>query len=102
MLLFLALLQSATDLPPIDFDLAKVDTSEAACAGGGGGAIVVCGRRRIRPPDRVTRYPEVAVEALPKAETRLFGQVRGKVGMEGANVGGFTSNRAMVTVAVPF
>lgn len=36
------------------------------------------------------------------AEFGLFGQVRGAVGVQQNAVGGFPSNRVMVTVKVPF
>jgi hypothetical protein len=39
---------------------------------------------------------------LPKAEWRLFGNVKGGVGTSQRNVGGFNSNAVMATIKVPF
>ena len=63
-------------------------------------AIMVCARRPA-----VTDIPIKAMpleETLPKAEFKLFGKVRGKVSGEQGNVGPIPTNRAMVTMSVPF
>jgi hypothetical protein len=41
-------------------------------------------------------------EGLPKAEWRLFGDVKGGVGFNQRNVGGYPSNAVMATIKIPF
>lgn len=81
-------------LAPIDFDLRTVKPATDE--------IVVTARRQDdqrMPP--LTAY--VAEEALPRAETGLFGNVRGAITAEQhALPGGVISNRAMVKLKVPF
>lgn len=85
------------DVAGIDFDLAKV--KPAAPCNGLGSDIVVCARRREE--NRVGALPEVEISALPKAEFKLFGDVKGAVETEQAGVGGFVSNRVMARVKIP-
>ena len=99
-LLALILLQAATELPPIAFDLGKLKHRDDDCAGRTGGEIVVCARRSA-PSDRMVIAPD-APERLPEAEMTLFGHVRGSLHTEPQTVGGFPSNRAMVTITIPF
>lgn len=98
MLLFLLMAQLAA--PTLDFDLAKLARAKPGCnAGSSGGEIVVCAKRRA------TDIPIKAVPVeplLPKAEFKLFGQVRAKVSGEQGSVGPIPTNRAMVTMSVPF
>ena len=63
--------------------------------------IVVCGRR---DPDkfRAKPLPPDYQEGPLRAETSLGGNVKGSVDVEQADVGGFPSNRAKVTIKVPF
>jgi hypothetical protein len=91
-----------TILPPLEFDLAKLLPTVAACQNVSSSAeteIVVCAKRRGK---EVQMSVPPAEEALPKAEFKLFGKVRGKIAGEQGNVGGFVSNRAVVTMTVPF
>lgn len=68
------------------------------------GDIVVCAREeadeqyRLRPLADADRYDQKPL----RAETRVFGGGKLAAHTEGANVGGFTSNRAMVTLSFPF
>ena len=100
-LVSLILLQAGATLPPVDFDLARLEASASSCApGGSGGEIVVCagsGSHNRLPP-----LADRADAGLPKAEIGLFGKVRGSVGVQQNGVGGFPSNRVMVTVKIPF
>ena len=43
-----------------------------------------------------------APDAMPEAETKLLGQVRGSLHGQQNSVGGFPSNRVMATIAIPF
>lgn len=97
MLRLLMALQSVggTDIPP-DFDLQKVQPAPNP------NAIVVTGRRR---DERVER--EVAATSdeppLGRAETTLFGKVKGNVHVESQTMGnGTTSQRVMVGIKLPF
>ena len=101
MLLIALLLQAGLDsgAPPPSFDLGKLPPRRGTCgADGAGGEIVVCAR--TGQGDRLEPVAEID-EDPPKAETGLFGKVRGGVAAEGGNVGGFQSNRVMVKVKVP-
>ncbi|MBU3076405.1 hypothetical protein [Sphingomonas quercus] len=77
--------------------------AQADCPAGPGaeGDIIVCAHRR--EGFRIGAQ-DVANEekSLPKADFRLFGQSRLKISGEQKGVGGFTSNRAMATIAIPF
>lgn len=101
MLLMLMLGQAISNLPPIEFDLAKVEPPTATCSTPGIDDIVVCAKRRSPRADRADSGP-VVIDALPKAEIGLFGDVRGGVGVQRGAVGGFPSNRVMATITVPF
>lgn len=97
-------LQAANIAPPIDFDLGKMKPPETDCradAAGSGRDIIVCASRDKQEYSRVTAE-ETPPEGMPKAEFGLFGKVRGKVNTEQVGVGGFPSNRAKVTITVPF
>jgi hypothetical protein len=94
--------------PPAPFNLEGFKITERPCPAPGtaGADIVVCGRRSGQT-DRLG--PEAAAQAgpidqpiLPKAETKIIGDVRGSLRGEREGVGGFISNRALVTVTVPF
>lgn len=102
MLLALISLEAAVASPPMTFDLRDIPAVKTGCSAGEhpvGGDIIVCAQRRH--DDRVVDLP-AEEDGLPKAEFGLIGRVRGKVGVQQGNVGGFTSNRAMVTVTMPF
>jgi len=86
------------------FDLRNVAKGKAACSSEGDesrGDIVVCANRGNHENTRIFESHDEE-EGPPQAEFGLFGNVRAKIHTERANVGGFTSNRAMVTVTVPF
>jgi len=99
MLLPWLLLQAGATMPPIRFDLATVKPIERPCTAGSSGDIVVCARSGEK--QRVAVLPPTG-DPLPKAETRLFGQVRGGVSAHQTFIGGFPSNRIMLTVKAPF
>jgi hypothetical protein len=103
MSLVTALLMQATLAPPdIDFDLRDIP-APAACTPGPGDEIVVCGR--INPGQhRLPPLPDATyVEAPPRAEMKLFGDVVGSAVMEAEQFpGGVVSNRIMLKMKVPF
>lgn len=104
MLLALIFLEAAAVSPPMNFDLRDMATGKTGCSArenGAGGDIIVCAQGRGRDEDRVVESP-AEEEGLPEVEFGLIGRVRGKVGAQQGNVGGFTSNRAMITVTMPF
>ena len=83
-------------LANIPFDLGRVKSSVDLP-----GAIIVTGRRvehRLKDSAPVQKEP-----IFPRAEMRLFGDVRASVDTEQADMGrGETSNRAMVKLKIPF
>lgn len=99
-LLALMLLQAAAAAPLKSFDLAKLKARDD-CPVAQGDQIVVCARRPSSTTDRVNSDAAIA-DAMPKAEMGLFGSVRGSLHGEREAVGGFPSNRLMVTVTAPF
>jgi hypothetical protein len=102
--LFLLLIAQLTAASPsLDFDLAKLRPVIAPCDSGTkpiGGEIIVCAKRRAATDIPIRALPEAPM--LPRAEFKLFGNVRGKVSGERGNVGPIPTNRAMVTMSVPF
>lgn len=103
-MMFLLLLAQAAALPPsLDFDLARLVPAKRSCTTGTaptGGEIVVCARKKVATDIPVKERPVELL--LPKAEFKLFGQVRAKVDGQQGNVGPIPTNRAMVTMSVPF
>ena len=64
---------------------------------------VVCARRGQADQYRLKPLPPTAEGgALPRAETRVFGNAKLSGETEAANVGGFVSNRAMLRLKVGF
>lgn len=63
--------------------------------------IVVCGKdgNTYRLP-QTGSVPDVA--GPPKAEWKLFGDVKAGVGFQQRNVGGIPSNAVMATIKIPF
>jgi len=93
-------IQAATATPPQTIDLTVKPA--LSCAATRADDIVVCGRRdadryRIPPQYRTTEQKE----GLGRAQTRL-GNTAIAAETEQADVGGFTSNRIMVRLKVPF
>jgi hypothetical protein len=93
------LLLQALGVAPLSFDLAKLKAPDD-CSAPGSGQIIVCGRQRSGS-GRVEITP-ARDDAMPRAETGLFGSVRGNLHNEQSSVGGFVSNRIMATMTVPF
>lgn len=91
-----------TPAPDIRFDLKDLLTADV-CAPGEGEEIVVCAKPK---DDRRYRLPPLASVAedagLPRAETQLFGAVKGSIETEAVNVGGSPSNRIMFRLTTPF
>jgi hypothetical protein len=87
---------------PIDFDLRSY-AGTGACLRRGSNDIIVCARRseadRQRLPAKEDRYPDEL--ALPKAELGVGGGKTLGLRSEQADVGGFSSRRALVTLKVP-
>lgn len=103
MMFALLLAQAVASSPALDFDLAKLASGRPACGAGAaspGGEIVVCARKKAATDIPVKERPVELL--LPRAEFKLFGQVRGKVGGQQGNVGPIPTNRVMVTMSVPF
>lgn len=103
MMFLLLLAQAASPSPALDFDLARFVPAKPACntaTAPPGGEIVVCARKKVATDIPVKERPVELL--LPKAEFKLFGQVRGKVAGQQGNVGPIPTHRAMVTMSVPF
>jgi hypothetical protein len=86
-----------------DFDLAKIVSAQPRCSEAPAPAaadIVVCAKVRAKIDLPAGGMP--VQEALPKAEFGAIGKVRASIHGEQASVGGFVSNRAMVTATIPF
>ena len=63
--------------------------------------VVVCGRSGGQSPYRIG--PQAPTPpALPQAEVKLSEGVEAKLGAEQGEVGGFTTNRAMITLKIKF
>lgn len=105
-MMILLMLQAAAPGEVAAFDLRRLNDGRAArrCAEGQGEEIVVCARPDETVRHRVAVLPPAPVEPiLPKAETKLFGDVTGALTTEGATMpDGTQSNRAMVKLKVPF
>ena len=92
----LLVLQLLTGTTFDDFDLK--DVPPPGC--GDPGAIVVCGRRRS---NRLEPLPQEEFEQKPlKPETKIFGGGTAKAHVERKEFPGAVSNRAMLTVKIPF
>jgi hypothetical protein len=94
--------RGATPRPAIRFDLRNLP-QPSGCAGAGPDEILVCGRR----DDSVYRIGEPLPDedrlALPEAETRLFGNVSGRVYLEQVELQqGLQSRRVMFGIRLPF
>jgi hypothetical protein len=103
MMLFIVLAQVAAASSALDFDLAKMGTPKRGCNAdntASGSEIVVCAKGHAETDIPITAMP--VEQLLPKAEFKLFGQVRGKVTVEQGNVGPIPTNRATFTMSVPF
>lgn len=99
----------AIDLPELAAQFRQSDTGESGppfsvvakrCPAGDAGDIVVCAvdpsRFRLKP------LPDAAPDALPRAEWQVSDRVTIDVHVEGARIGGMTSNRAMVGLKFKF
>jgi hypothetical protein len=114
-LLLLAGLQAAAaaaappSAPPaprrIDFDLAtyKAGPDAGGCTPGDGSDIVVCGPRRTNGTYPYERMARIFESGPLDAETGLTGTLRGRAYVESVGLpSGFTSNRIMVGIKLPF
>ena len=102
MIATLIVMQAATPAadPLATFDLARVPPP--ACEAGGAGEVVVCARR---DPDRyrVARLPDMPVEALPRAELGVVGNLRASASVDQAVMpDGTISRRLMFNLKLPF
>jgi hypothetical protein len=85
----------------IDFDVRTVRPAAApACGKGKAGEIVVCGRDDRG--QRLALLPQTDPRLLPKAEIGLGGGTTLNAHVDRKNFNGAASNRAMVTLSVPF
>lgn len=96
-LLFLAEAVAA----PVDFDLAKLPRLQGVCRPRDTDQIIVCAPKE-KATNRVQDLGNADEPYLPKAELKLFGDVKAAVENEAANVGGFPSNRVMMRLKIPF
>jgi hypothetical protein len=79
----------------VDFDLRKLPVATAAP-----GEIIVTGRRRSQ---RIEQLPDIPPDTVPRAEMGIAGKLRGGVSVQQQSFGnGTVSNRAMVTLKLPF
>ena len=101
MLIALLFADALTGLPQVDFDLANLAPVRKDCSAPSADDIVVCARKRLHDPNRITTGPAV-IDALPKAEIAIIGNVRGSLNARQSSVGGFTSNQMMATITIPF
>ncbi len=102
-MLALLILEVAAATSPSTFDLRDLMSTQSSCGARGSNSsdIVVCAERAVPENNTNMTFPEEE-QLLPKAETGLFGRVRGKLSGQQGNVGGIVTNRAMVVVTVPF
>lgn len=97
----LALLIFAVTPAEIDFDLAQLPRRAPECRSSNGDQILVCAPKIVRD-NRVTELGSADEAYLPKAEVKLFGDVKASVENEAVKVGNAQSNRMMVRVKIPF
>ena len=91
---------AAAAVPP-DFDLARLPRRASECRNAGADQIIVCAAKIVRD-NRVKELGSADEPYLPKAEVKLFGDVRAAVENEAVDVGGVPSKRMMVRVKIPF
>lgn len=101
MMLVLMLANAIPGLPPIDFDLARAGTAKRRCDPASTSEISVCARQRLDDPNRIGATPD-RTDALPKAEIRLFGDVRARLHGEQGSVGGIPSPQVKLSIDIPF
>jgi hypothetical protein len=100
LLLFFA--QSTEAPSQIQFDLAKISRPNTGYGSEGtGDEIVVCGKAETDNDRNIVGLPP-SHEGLPKAEFGIVGNVRAKIAGQKGSVGNIPTNRAMITVTVPF
>lgn len=98
------LLQAAADpAPPLPerIDLTRLLGKRECDRESKGDEIVVCARRSLKEPFRLEPLPDIYEKQPLRAET-MIGPVGAGVLVEGTTVGGFTSNRVMVRLKLPF
>lgn len=86
-------------LPAAENGAIDLKPALSACDATSADRIVVCGKRSDRY--RIAPAPAPSAEAaLPPARFKLFGQVPTRMHVEQVDVGGFPSQRAMVTFSI--
>ncbi len=85
---------------PVRIDLLGLGSART-CATGTSGEIVVCARR-TPDPDRLQPLPEFTQSSLPKAEFKFLGQSRIAAEVDRKDFGRDVSNRAQITLKIPF
>lgn len=86
---------------PLDFDLRAL-ANERSCSAVGGDTIVVCGKQSMSDAQRLPAEPERYVEKPLVAEAALPNGWKVNLHSDALRLPGATSNRAMVTLKVPF
>ena len=100
LLLIAALAQAVTSATPEKIDLTIPQPCRAQKSSDD--EILVCARRDGElSPYRISRQPSRQSD-VPKAELQIAGGVAASAEAESADVGGFTSNRAMVRLKIKF
>ena len=100
MLLSFALAQIAVAASPERIDLTIPQPCRADQMDSG--EVVVCAYRNGESPYRLKLPVQSRKEGLPKAETQVAEGVTLSGETEGADVGGFPSNRAMIRLKIKF
>lgn len=98
-LVFAALVQSVTSVPPETIDLTIRPRCEARKAEKD--EIVVCARPSDENPYRINQ-PQPRQSDIPKAELQLADGINASAETENVDVGGFPSNRLMVRLKIKF
>ena len=85
---------------PLRIDLLNL-TPARPCASASSDEVVVCARR-APDDDRLQPLPEFTPTALPRAEFKLIGKSRIAAEVDSKDYGRDVSNRAQVTIKIPF
>jgi len=100
-LLMLQVASAGTSVPPAAAGAALLHPVPPSNCLARDNEILVCGKDsdRYRLP-QTAEQPEVS--GPPKAEWKLFGDVKGGINTSQRNIGGYPSNAVMATIKIPF
>lgn len=103
MTLVALLLMQGAAVPDVAFDLRELPARAPDCDATTGDEIVVCGRSDSLKHRLPPLAPTPVEPLLPRAEFKLFGDVKGAIENEAVQMpGGVQSNRIMLRMKVPF